>query len=95
MRYALLGTILLICAVAGFVILPEHKPTSAAYAGTGTYVPGCSDQERLSPTGCLVKPAHGLSRTSYDALRITTWALAISGAVIVTFALVREIRRPA
>lgn len=35
----------------------------------------------------------GLSPTAYDLVRIGGWALLIFGAVIVVFALVREIRR--
>jgi hypothetical protein len=37
--------------------------------------------------------ALGFSTTTYDLVRISSWALIVFGAVIVAFALVRELRQ--
>jgi hypothetical protein len=70
------GAVLLIAAVVGFVVLPEHQP---GCVGSGAYC------------GYLASPP---SQPLYDALRITTWALLIVGALAVVLGLIRYARRP-
>ena len=70
------GAALLIAAVAGFVVVPEHAPQFVC-AGFG------------EPTG---NQCAGWSRTAYDVARIATWALAIVGALLATMGLIRYAR---
>jgi hypothetical protein len=79
-----LGALLLIAAVAGFVIVPEHKPVPAT-CGQGSAV-GC-------PIGGSYLPS-GLSQTVYDVLRVATWAVLIVGVLLVIVGLINYACRP-
>jgi hypothetical protein len=71
-----IGAALLVAAVAGFVVVPEHKPIPPQCAHGQDYL--CPEP---TPPGAYV--AHGLSKGAYDALRIGTWALVILGVIVV------------
>jgi hypothetical protein len=73
-----IGTVLLIGAAAGFVIVPEHKPR---VSGSTIYLLG---PDGIGPTW---------SRTLYDTLRITTWGFLIVGAITVAVGLISYARR--
>jgi hypothetical protein len=73
------GTVLLLGAVAGFVIVPEHKPAVIGGSQWGGYLLG----------GTSV----GWSHTAYDAARIGTWALLIVGAILIAVGLISYARR--
>ncbi len=70
------GAVLLIGAVAGFVIVPQHAPQSV-----------CGGWGALGGPQCA-----GWSRSAYDAARIATWALLIVGALLVAMGLIRYAR---
>jgi hypothetical protein len=74
------GAALLVAAVAGFVIVPEHRPQ----------VVGGRDLAGVMFGGATV----GWSRTVYDAARIATWALLIVGVLLAAVALINYARRP-
>lgn len=63
--------------MAGFVVLPEHR---------SEFVQTCPHNANFC--GSLVAVHVGLSRALYDTLRITTWALAIIGALLVAMGLI-------
>ena len=71
------GAALLIAAVAGFVVVPEHAPQFVC-GGFG---------EVTSSDQCA-----GWSRTAYDVAKIATWALLIVGALLVVMGLIRYAR---
>lgn len=71
------GALMLIGAVAGFIIVPEYKPVPA---GTPFDFRGYTLTSQV---------AIGLSQTAYDALRITTWALVIVGVIVVLVGVIR------
>jgi hypothetical protein len=73
------GTLLLIAAVAGFVIVPQHKPAVVGGQEWGGYLLGGSNV--------------GWSRTAYDAARIGTWALLIVAVLLLTVGLISYARR--
>ena len=77
------GAVLLIAAVVGFILVPEHKP-----AIRDTY--DCLNDYtfRPLPASCLA----GLSRTAYDAARIGTWAAVVVGTLLVVMGLIRYAR---
>jgi uncharacterized membrane protein HdeD (DUF308 family) len=75
-----LGALLLIAAVAGFVIVPEHAPMGSFNGSTCAEYAGC--------------PRTGLSHTMYDVLRVATWAALIIGALVVIVGLISYSRRP-
>jgi hypothetical protein len=82
------GAILLVAAVVGFVVLPEHKPGSMIVARSGpTLALTCASNSGGIPADC-VQVATGLSRTLYDVLRVTTWACLIVGALVVVIGLI-------
>jgi hypothetical protein len=77
-----LGAVVLIAAVAGFIIVPEHEPGIAS-----SYT--CLNSLAFSlPPGCHT----GLSRAAYDGLRIGTWAVLIVGVLLVAMGLIRYAR---
>jgi hypothetical protein len=78
-----LGALLLIAAVAGFVIVPEHKPVPAT-CGQGGPTVGCFSGGSYSSSG--------LSQTVYDGLRIAAWAVLIVGGLLVTVGLINYAR---
>ena len=82
------GVVLLIAAVAGFVIVPEHGPGSTA--GADVVIPGTNTS--VPAPGPVV--VYGWSQTVYDAARIGTRAALIVGAVLVVLGLIRFARRP-
>lgn len=73
----IIGTLLLIAAVAGFVIVPEHKPQFVCGGFGAEGGPQCA----------------GWSRTAYDAARIGSWALLILGGLLVVVGLINYARR--
>jgi hypothetical protein len=75
-----LGAVLLIAAVAGFIVVPEHSPGRVVLYECGDAFSGTRTCHRTLP---------GWSRTAYDVLRVTTWALAIIGVVFVAMGLIR------
>ena len=85
MRTAL-GALLVAIGIAALVIASAHAPHI----------------EVASNTGAFNGPSNGFAtilvwdwpRTTYEAVRIGGWALIIVGAIVVAFALVREVRRP-
>jgi hypothetical protein len=77
----ILGGLLLVGAVAGFVIEPEHH-------GWLKCPPGM-----ISPTECHW--VVGWSRTVHNAVRIGSWALLIAGVLLVTVGLISYARREA
>lgn len=88
------GAVLLIAAVAGFVIVPEHQP------GWKYVPPIWHDNVRYSVGSCdgngypsCPTVATGPSRPVYDGLRIATWAVLIVGALTVAVGLARYGRR--
>lgn len=80
-----IGTVFMVGAVSGFIIVPEHKPTVIS---GDVVIPGGGDVP-----GALPDRLVGWSRTLYDALHITTWALLIVGALLVTVGLISYARR--
>jgi hypothetical protein len=75
-----LGVLLVVGAVAGFVILPEHRTLPPhGHWWDASYFPG--------------RP--GLQHTLYDVLRILTWSFLVTGTVIVAVGLLDYGRRPA
>ena len=93
------GAILLIAAVSGFIIVPEHKPHKVTtyrrvreldYPRLTPGAVSCDSAKRI----CEVKVRTYLapSHTLYDALRITTWALLIIGLLLVAIGLARYAR---
>jgi hypothetical protein len=88
-----LGALLLIAAVAGFVIVPEHMP-NITYADPGVPFVGCvaPSPGLIQPHGCRTIRS-GVSHTVYDGLRIATWAVLIVGALLVTVGLINYARR--
>jgi len=74
-----LGAVLLIAAVVGFVIVPEHKPhTVTSVAGGFECLSNCTTV--------------GWSQTMYDVALIATWAVLIVGALLVVMGLIRYAR---
>lgn len=92
----IVGTALLIVTVAGFVIVPEHRP-SARVVEKPQSVVGCgSDVYTPSVPGgptCFVSVPTGLSRTAYDVLLIATWAVMIIGALLIVVGVITYARR--
>jgi disulfide bond formation protein DsbB len=84
----IVGALLLIGAAAGFVVVPEHHPLSIADTCSNSWW-GTPCPAGIVPAG----PTSHLSRTAYDALRMTTWAFLIVGAVLVAAGLVSYARR--
>lgn len=82
------GAVLLVGAVAGFIVVPEHKPGSYVARQGPTLPLECATGGGV-PANCV---AAGLSRTAYDALRIVTWALLIVGGLLVAMGLIRYAR---
>jgi hypothetical protein len=90
------GAVVLIAAVVGFVVIPEHKP------GWKYVPPIWYDHVRYGVNSCepngpgipsCPKVAIWPSRPVYDTLRIATWALLIVGALAVALGLIRYARR--
>lgn len=71
------GAVLLIAAVVGFIVVPEHAPQ---------FVCGGFGNPELGGQ-CA-----GWSRTTYDVARIATWALLVVGALVVVTGLIRYAR---
>jgi hypothetical protein len=92
------GALLLIAAVAAFVIVPEHMPATqtTTVAPVNGYCPGVPGVVQPRDFACP-GPTHsvGLSRTTYDIARISTWAVLIVGALLVIVGLLNYSRRAA
>jgi hypothetical protein len=84
------GAVLMIAAVAGFVIVPEHTPGTAIVSvpPNGPRVCGSGGNQPCGDATTAIV-ATGLSRTAYDVARIATWALVIVGALVVAMGLTR------
>lgn len=93
------GALLLIAAVSGFIVVPEHKPHKVT---TYRQVPEL-DYPRLTPGAVSCDPVKRIcetkvrtylvpSHTLYDVLRVAPWALAIVGALLAVVGLVRYAR---
>lgn len=74
------GAVLLIAAVAGFVIVPGHAPGLSSDMSCAGWSP--------APPRCHT----GWSQMAYDVARIATWTLAIVGALLVVMGLIRYAR---
>lgn len=66
-----IGVVLLLGAVTGFIIVPEHAPYSGPSGVT------------FNPSPDEVLHGGGWSQTAYDLARIGTWALLIVGLISV------------
>lgn len=90
------GVLLLIGAVAGFVIVPEHQPGTEVIAGppsdyrTGDACANYTPQDQCEPRETI---RVGFTRTEYDGARIGTWAALIIGGVLVLLGLIRFAQR--
>jgi hypothetical protein len=75
-----LGLLLVIGAVVGFVVVPEHKPAlvGGTDLGHGLYTGGFETS---------------WSQTLYDVLRVVTWGLLVVGIVVLVVGLVDYARR--
>jgi hypothetical protein len=83
------GAVLLIAAVAGFVVVPEQKPGWKYVPPIG--VSSCQADGLGGPTSCKTVTT-GVSRPVYDTMRIATWALLIVGTLTVAVGLTRYAR---
>jgi hypothetical protein len=79
------GSVLLVGSVVGFVIVSEHKPQ---FIGGDVVIPGTSSTVPSDFGHWL-----GWSHTAYDAARIGTWALLIAGVLLVALGLINYARR--
>ena len=86
-----LGALLLIAAVAGFVIVPEHMP-NITYTDPRFPSAACGPPSiAIQPQGCTTIRS-GVSHTVSDGLRIATWAVLIVGVLLVTVGLINYAR---
>ena len=74
------GAVLLIGAVAGFVVVPEHRPPAPTDACAGFVGGPCPGAWRLS-------------QTAFDLLRVSTWAVLSVGALLGAVGLINYSRR--
>jgi hypothetical protein len=81
------GAILLVAAVVGFVVVPEHTPGTQLVDAQGHPLAGCD------PGACAgTNVVHiGWAQTTYDVARVFTWAVLIVGALVVVLGLIRQI----
>lgn len=86
-----IGIVLLLAAVAGFIVVPEHKPGSVLVAPNGDRGPQACTHELVIDCHQV---ATGLSQRAYDVLRTETWALLVVGALLVAISRVRHSRQP-
>jgi hypothetical protein len=75
------GVLLVIAAVAGFIIVPEHVPTTTSLGACPGTIP--------SPGPCRTVHTGFASQSVYDAARIGTWAALIIGSVLIVLGLIR------
>ena len=75
--------VLLIAAVAGLIVLPQHAPGQHCTTNAPWAIPRHTCH------------AFGMSQTVYDVLRIATWGVLIVGALLVVVGLINYGRRPA
>jgi hypothetical protein len=81
--------LLLIAYVAAFIVVPEHA-AEVEQVGRDQF----GNCQPIGETGNTCHyVATGLSRTLYDALRVTTWALLIAGVLLVVVGLISYARR--
>jgi hypothetical protein len=83
------GAVLLIMAVAGFVIAPEHAP-GVEQVGRDQFG-NCQAIGENGNTCHYI--ATGLSQTLYDVVRIATWGLLIVGVLLAVVGLIHYGRR--
>jgi hypothetical protein len=79
MRRALLGALLAVAGIAALIVASRHH---AVFGHPGGYSIVGEPPVRLS----------GWTTTTYDVVRIGGWALIVFGAVILLFAVIRELR---
>jgi hypothetical protein len=84
-RYALLGALFMVGGIAAQIVASRHMPTTRFVGPTAA----AGGRACFNPCSQIT-----VGQTTYDLVRIGGWALLIFGAVIVAFALVREVRRP-
>jgi hypothetical protein len=82
------GAVLLIAAVAGFIVALEHTPGTQLVDAQGQPLAGCD------PGACAgTSVVHiGWAQATYDVVRVLTWALAIVGALLVVMGMIRYSR---
>lgn len=87
-----LGAILLIAAVAGFIIVPEHAAT-VTYFDPAVPQAACGppNQGIAQAPGCTTVHS-GVSHTAYDLLRVATWAVLIIGVLLAIVGLIHYAR---
>lgn len=89
------GGLLLVLAVVGLVIVPQHAPSfSAGNAGSPVKYSICiaqggTDAQCDRASGATGGAPIGLARSLYDLLLITSWALLIVGSIVVAVGLIR------
>jgi hypothetical protein len=93
MKRGLFGALLVAAGIAALIVASRHHPGF-------TRVESPNDPRACveGDTACLAKMGGvlvgtGFSHTVYDVVRAGGWILIVFGAVIVAFALVRELRR--
>jgi hypothetical protein len=87
------GAVLLTAAVVGFVVVPEHKPGFAQVFRPRSAVSHPDIPIVEGPNNTVeVTTRVGWSKSTYDALRVVTWALVIGGVLLVAIGLIRYAR---
>jgi hypothetical protein len=87
---ALIGALLVVGGIAALVVASRHHPHTVFVLAPGAFDPSCAPGHTSCPNGHYATA--GFSRTLYDGVRIGGWALIVFGAVVVLFALSRELR---
>jgi hypothetical protein len=84
MKKALLGALLMVGGITAQIVASRHMPSTRFVGPTAI----------LGGRGCI-NPCSQITvgQTTYDVVRIGGWPLLIFGAVIVAFALLRELRQ--
>lgn len=81
---------LLVAAVAGFIIVPEHAPV---IGGSSSVDPFGNLKQSLSDSSAPTPPGPPWSQTLYDVARIGTWAALIIGVLLAATTLIVLARR--
>ena len=93
------GALLMIVAVTGFVIVPQHRPGSVLVGQVGgqgginqALCQADGPSSSYCPHGGHFVPV-GWARSLFDLLRIATWACVIAGLILVLVGLILTWRR--